>query len=81
VRTYDDESVAFPRRGRPPAAPRGYKATSDPFVFVPDYPTCQLRVITSRPSPCGRRTIKTTKCELGYPHNIKTCLACTERKP
>lgn len=54
LRQISPDTLAAPRRGRPPPAPPGYEQDpSDPYMYYLVIPNCENRKITFIKRPCG----------------------------
>lgn len=66
----------FPKRGNPPACPKGYQPTGDPYIFQLAFPSCKLR--KTEISTCKfKRDVTVHRCqylnELVSPRDCHGC--------
>ncbi len=77
-----DETLMFPRKGKPPTPPPGYETyPGDPYVLIPILPPCVFRLSIWVPrSCCPEGKTERKWCDKGHDLSLETCTNCKERK-
>lgn len=86
MRTMEDGSVHFPRRGNPPAAEPlemlGLtRDKNDPYVFRPTLPVCRHLSNVSVTLPCGKVRVNYWCKHFSSETNPMKCKDCLSKAP